>query len=38
MTAQPGVRGSPETHSRTGNADFAERRAASNEVKMGGIC
>jgi hypothetical protein len=38
MTAQPGLRGSPDTHSRTGNPDFAERRVASNEVKIGGIC
>ena len=38
MTAQPGVSGSPETHSRTGKADFAVRRAASSDVKIGGIC
>src|SRR5579864_1976557 len=38
MTAQPGQSGSPETHSRTGNADLAVRRAANREVKIGGIC
>src|SRR5438045_3564900 len=38
MTAQPAARRSPETHSRTGTADFAERRVASIAVKIGGMC
>src|SRR5579859_2191215 len=38
MTTHPGISGSPETHSRTGNDDLAESRAASSEVKIGGMC
>ena len=35
---QPGFRGSPATHSRTGKGDFALSRAASILVNTAGMC